>query len=571
MIMRKILLFVLSIALLAGCSDDFLDTQNLTQKNSQNFPANADEANQALTGIYSLLPSFGAMSHIVMLSELRSDDRFGGGGQNDRDPQAIDVFRVTNTNLHKSAWTTYYKGIFRCNTLLAGLNNAKWTSSAEKAQVFGETSFMRAYYYFDLVRLFGQVPLRTKPTNEAKGKATPEELYAQIALDLKNAIDSLPATKYPMAKKDLGRATKWAAQGLMARVFLFYTGYYQKQSLPLPDGTEITKANVVAWVDQLIAESGHSLLPDFRNQWSYAISNKEKEYAYANTHGLKWADEQGGNSEAIFWINYAPAASTTWGEQVYYSNQLNVYSGLRTMNLMPFGQGWGFLPVNTRFFDEWPAGDIRKSGSILNVKDASEGIVDSYKFGGDMQWQETGFWGKKYIPINVLDAAGKIKNYSVVKYGAPDNMQLFNTQNIVMLRLADVMLMAAELGSANAQKYLDDVRTRAGLASVSATQENIRAERRYELAFEGLRYFDLLRWYGKEAGVEIKKNSLGAKIFNMGVETTIENDKSAYFNMIDQRVRDTGGFLMIPADEVSLSEGALEQNPGWTNSADYMF
>ncbi|MGE5393125.1 MAG: RagB/SusD family nutrient uptake outer membrane protein, partial [Candidatus Saccharibacteria bacterium] len=192
--------------------------------------------------------------------------------------------------------------------------------------------------------------------------------------------------------------------------------------------------------------------------------------------------------------------------------------------------------------------------------------------GADMQWQETNFIGKKYIPINVINNGVK-ENYSRRLYpGMPDNFMLNNTQNIIILRLADVMLMGAELGSGRAQQYMDAIRTRAGLPSVAPTLENIQQERRYELAFEGIRYFDLLRWYGKEAGVHIKQDKNGATIYNIGIKTTINQDRGAnYFETIDQRVRDTGGFLMIPQDQIDLSKGVLKQNPGWVNAGDYMF
>ena len=150
-------------------------------------------------------------------------------------------------------------------------------------------------------------------------------------------------------------------------------------------------------------------------------------------------------------------------------------------------------------------------------------------------------------------------------------MQLWNTQNIVLLRLADVLLMGAELGGSNAQHYMDLVRERVQLPSLLPSLENIQNERHWELAFEGLRYFDLLRWYGKEAGAEIKKNESNATIYNMTVETSLEATPGGIFNDIEKRVRDTGGFLMIPDDQIQLSNGKLIQNSGWTNSSETMY
>jgi hypothetical protein len=118
---------------------------------------------------------------------------------------------------------------------------------------------------------------------------------------------------------------------------------------------------------------------------------------------------------------------------------------------------------------------------------------------------------------------------------------------------------------------MDRVRSRSKLPSVPVTLDNIKNERRWELAFEGIRYYDLLRWYGAEAGVIIKQNETGATIYNMAAQTSINASDNGVFANIDQRVRDTGGFLMIPDDQVKLSVGKLEQNAGWINSGDIYY
>ena len=129
-------------------------------------------------------------------------------------------------------------------------------------------------------------------------------------------------------------------------------------------------------------------------------------------------------------------------------------------------------------------------------------------------------------------------------------MQLWNMQDEVLIRFADILLMGAELGSANAQNYLDRVRTRAGLGSVPPTLENIKRERRHELAFEGLRYFDLLRWHDIEAAFA-EANNIPVK--NIGVDEIYT---------VTYRP-ETGGFLPIPESQVRLSNGVMKQNTGW--------
>lgn len=582
--MKKLHSFlIIAILLIVGCKENFLDTENLVSKSSENFPGTPVEAQQALAGAYTILPPvIAGFPGIMFNAEAMSDDRFGGGGQNDRPPQAISYFRTTDVNLMAPEWSQYYQGIFRINSLLKSINLPKWESAQQRQQVKGEAHFLRAFFYFDLARQFSSpevvdghqltVPLVLSPSPVNNPRAPEDSLYAHIAYDLKLAIDSLPDTPLTPAWKNtnLGRASKWAAEGLMARIFLFYTGYYQKTDLPLPGGGSITKAQVISWVDDLVDRSGAALLKDPRNMWPYTIDSTT--YGYVKENHLKWVGEEN-NTESIFEVVYTGLISSVWNEQTHYANSFNLNSGIRNPEAqVPFGHGWGFLPVNPKLYDQWPNADIRKKGSIWNVDDPSEGIADQFMKGADMQWQETNFIGKKYIPINVVNNGVK-ENYSRRLYpGMPDNFMLNNTQNIIILRLADVMLMGAELGSGRAQQYMDAIRTRAGLPSVAPTLENIQQERRYELAFEGIRYFDLLRWYGKEAGVQIKQNETGAAIFNIGVRTTINQDRGAnYFETIDQRVRDTGGFLMIPQDQIDLSKGVLKQNPGWVNAGDYMF
>jgi starch-binding outer membrane protein, SusD/RagB family len=570
--MKKININILLITLLlfAGCSKDFLDTQDLTKKNSSNFPASPDEANQALTGIYNIVPSFGGINSPLLISDIMSDDRFGGGGQNDRDPQAMEYFRVKIPNEYATPWAQCYKGIFRANSLLTSLDKVTWGTSGKQASVFGEASFLRAYFYFDLARMFGTVPLVTAPEPVNNPKATPEELYGQIALDLKNAIDSLDSAPLSSAWKtnNMGRVTKWAAEGLMARVFLFYTGYYKQTELPLAGGGTITKAQVITWVDDLVANSGASLVPDFRNLWPYSIKEATN-YGYAEDNNLQWVTDAG-NTESIFEIAFVGILSDDWGTMNFYNNTLNLFCGHRDPDAkLPFGHGWGFGPVNPNLFDSWPTNDVRRVGSIWREDDPAEG-TDTYTIGADMQWQESTLFGKKYIPINIKYNGSNV-NYSVKLYGSKNDIQLDNTQNIVLIRLADVLLMGAELGGSHAQQYMDMVRTRAGLPSVPATLPNIQNERRWELAFEGIRYFDLLRWYGAEAGTVIQNNESGAVILNMKNPTTINESDNGLWANIAQRVRETGGFLMIPDDQITLSGGVLVQNPGWTNSADIYY
>ena len=135
-----------------------------------------------------------------------------------------------------------------------------------------------------------------------------------------------------------------------------------------------------------------------------------------------------------------------------------------------------------------------------------------------------------------------------------------NIQDLILIRFSDVLLMAAELGAPNAQQYLDRVRNRVGLVSVPVTLENIKAERRFELAFEGVRYYDLLRWHDEDL---ITINQTGIVTYNRRGQANAET-KSITFR------KETGGFLPIPQTQIDLSGGVLTQNAGWEGGDIYL-
>lgn len=547
--MKKICIYLLSMIMLAACSD-FLNTEDLTQKNSSNFPKTPEDINA------SLLSAYAAMGEITdpywqnffLLSEIMSDDRFGGGSSVDRMILAVNEYKKSQDNMYAGLWSKYYKGIHRVHFVLESLDKVNWENEGQKNKIVGQAHFLRGYMYFDLCRLFGTVPLILSTQATSQPKASTDELYACIFSDLKKAVELLPATSLkdiPASERSL--ATKWAAEALMAKAYLFYSGYYKKETVQFTDGSALNKQQVVAYIDDCISNSGHSLISDFRNLWPYAYSNKE--YGYAKDNKLDWIGEDGANTETVFAWKYSPLGGD-------FTNRVNLYFGIKGQDQIPFGKGWGFGTVNPQLYAGWPDGDLRKQASIYNVDDPSEGTT-GFIWNGENNQQETGFWQKKYIPINVRSASGSVVNYSCVLYGATTNFQQNNTQDIVMIRFSDVLLMAAELGLPGGQGYLDEVRARVGLPSVPATLDNIKKERRYELAFEGIRYHDLLRWGDAEKEIN-KITNVPARTLNVQTPVTV-------------RFRpETGGFLPIPENEILLSNGMLEQNPGWT-AADALY
>lgn len=524
-----------------SCGDSFLDTEPLTQKVNTNFYQTPGDIERAKIAIYSVLAPAEVSRASFLVSELMSGERLPGGGPDDQFALAIGQFKNYENDMYLPTWSRNYTGIFRANMLLSSLEQVTFENEQQANKAEGEARFLRAYFYFDLAKMFGTVPLVLKTEPENLPKATADELFAQIAEDLKIAIEKLPSTPY--TTNDIGKVTKWAAEGFMARAFLFYTGFYKKDALPLPEGGSVTKQDVITYVDDCIANSGHELVPEFRNMWLYSYNTTD--YAYAADNDLSWLGEEGNNKEAMFSIRYS---STGNWDNTNFCNQMVLFFGWRAQNQVPFGQGWGFGPISPLMWNDWPDSDLRKKGSICDISDESEGI-SGFDWGADNQQHETGLWQKKYVPINeyVDDSP---QNISVRLYNAPTDYQLNNTQETVLLRFADVLLMGAELGSSKQQQYLDMVRSRVKLPSVPVTLENIKRERRFELAFEGIRYYDLLRWGDAEKEINKLKN-IPVKSANKDVlySTTFRPE--------------TKGFLPIPNSQIQLSDGVLVQNEGW--------
>lgn len=554
--MKKIWFYSIIALLLSGC-ENFLDTENLTKKDNSNFPKTAADAETALTGIYALLremtPGEDGQS-FFLTSELLSDDRFGGGGPDDRRMHAVDRLKKVDDNMFADVWKQDYRGIYRCNMLLGSLDAMVWENEDVRKKIEGQTHFLRAYFYFDLCRLFGTVPLITSVDPVNSPRATAEELYALIASDLKTAIEQLPSTKYnPADNAELGKCTKWAAEALLARAYLFYTGYYKQESMPLPEGA-LSKTDVITYLDDCINNSGHDLVGDFRNLWPYSNVYTKKDYKYAQENDLEWVGEEGANVETVFAIRYS--AKATW-DNPWYNNEVCLYSSPREPesldDIFPFGIGWGVGTVNPKLWEEWPSKDLRREASILSV----EKEQPDYVWGCDKQMNETGYWQKKYMAINAYNNDGESVNYSRILYPEIDaDYQLNNTQDLVIIRFADVLLMAAELKRDAGP--LNRVRERAGLEAVPYSDEALRNERHWELAFEGLRYYDLLRW--GIAG-EVLSTQNGVKVLDNMMETRMD------MGDIAQRLEVTKGLMPLPKTQIDLSAGVLEQNPGWGNES----
>ena len=529
---------------LLSCSENFLDVAPQTSILDQNFYKSQADAEMALVGCYDgyQRTSSNGNQSFYITSEVLSDNCFGGTGNTDgRAYQALDRFDIgqspSDNNIFNGTWLDYYAGIFRCNTLLKKIPGIeKWSSNDNatneiaRKRIEGETRFLRAIMYFDLVRLFEKVPLLTEPTTDNVPQADPADTYKLIVQDLMFAAANIPANAYPKANASVndGRATAYAAKAMLARVYLFYTGYYAKDDLG------VTKAQVLAGLEDIIASQEFELIAEFKALWpaaSYvakAADNTLDKTGYAGK----------GNKEVVFAQKFN---NTQDYNGMMDGNRWLVMMGMRNTNAAPYGKGWGGATVSPKLVQAFAAGDKRKAASIIDL--AGEGIEAS--FDKKDQREYTGYTVKKYTPTALPDGTSDT--------GGGNDFQISQDQDFIVIRYADVLLMAAELGAADGLNYLNMVRTRAGLTHRTSFQmADVLEERRFEFALEGIRYWDLLR-----QGLSVAAATIA------GTQSTLSGNSPDEVTILSANITKTRGFMQIPNTQITLSNGVLKQNDGW--------
>jgi hypothetical protein len=391
-----------------------------------------------------------------------------------------------------------------------------------------------------MVRLWGNIPLKLEPVNDNPAQADPSEVYAAIFDDLQYAIDNIPGEDhsklYPSAGQGAGHITKYAAEAIKARAYLYYTGYYGQE----PEG--VTKADVLAGLEDIISNGGYKLVDNFKNLWPAAS-------LVANSDALGWDTEKStyagdNNSEVILAMNFTGTQDYDGNND---SNRWLVMMGIRGMSIAPYHYGWGACTVCPSYLNKFTNGDTRYTASVIDL--ANEGFTDHADYATALadQREYTGYTVKKYTPLGFYDGS------SANKEDGTAGFQETGINSWVIMRYADVLLMAAELGSPNAQSYFDQVRQRAGLSSISATKENIMNERAVEFAFEGIRYWDLLR-----QGVDYAAGVIAAS-----AGTTLSGGVSDEVTISAANIIATKGLSQIPNNQITLSNGVLKQNAGW--------
>ena len=458
-----ILLAAAIVGLLGSCKKDFITIQPKGQFLTQNYYTNRDQAYSGLVAAYDVMrKNAGGFENMICMMNAGSDDNYaGGGGATDgAGIQGFSNYTISAQIIPRSFWSDFYQGVFRSNILLAKLPGTSMDAS-EKARFVAETKALRATYYFYLVRMFKNIPLILDPLAASDinnvTQATPAAVYAQIEKDLTEAIPTLPSTVN--LSTEAGRFTKVAAQAMLGKVYLFENKKTEAATiLAQVNGTTPGQPN----------QYGNKLLAKFSDLWVFTNKfNSESilEASHTNQSNADWG----------FWGSSADegnSAAQMVGPRSYQK------IGPNAPDIYP--SGWSFNPWTQDFYDLMK-NDPRFSATILDVKALAAAGECKYIEG----YMNTGYFLRKMIPMK-----------SDVRTGG-GAVELNFQQNDYIIRLADTYLMEAEaLGAtgARAQALLDAVRARVGLASVPVSMDAIKTERRLELAGEGHRFFDLVRW-----------------------------------------------------------------------------
>lgn len=493
----------------------FLDDKPETALTTGNAYSTAKDAEAAIAGCYNV---FYATDYYqwenVMLSDVRSDNAYPGGN-NEETFYDYDRFILPPGNTHSYAhWRALYNGIARCNVLLNkidGITDPALTAE-RKSQLIGEASFLRAYHYFHLVKLYGGVPLELEsnsadPGKTRKARATEAQVYDQIVADLETALANLPDTyngpagsataNLPSVNK--ARATKGAANAMLAKAWA--------------QRSDRDYAKVLQYCNAVISSpAGYALLANYND-------------VFDGNHDF--------NSESILEIAYEAGNwdASCWGVQLYLAPE----------------DGWQKYCVPTKdlvaAYDA--AGDaVRKNSNILFLtRDANNDPIS---------WPDEN-WNPCQDPNTPIPFNNKQKDPGGWASG----------DNFYLLRLADIILLKAEAQNetgnpGQAASTLNLIRSRVGLAPVTGTSQAqlrtaILLERRLELAFEGHRWDDLVR-----AGVA----TTVMQALNEYTYSCPGGVQSAPVRMDYSQCTQQRWVLPIPSVEMN-NNPLLTQNPGY--------
>ncbi|RZM24625.1 MAG: RagB/SusD family nutrient uptake outer membrane protein [Pedobacter sp.] len=463
----------LAIQLISSCKES-LEVNPSGRITLDNYYKTEADAFAALVSVYDRFgfQASGLYDKIAIM-DVASDDHFAGGGSatDINDLQVVSNYSLSaNVGPQGYLWNRGYSGIFRANTLLSKIVDIPM-DEAKKNRFIAETKALRALFYFDLLRFFENIPIISGVLDPKDlynvEQSNPSDVYAFIEKDLTEAIPNLPAT---VILAEGGRITKGAAQATLGKVYLWQKKYTEAaEQLAIVNGTTPGQAN---------ATYGYKLINNFADLWKPA--NKF-------------------NTESILEVTHSSNSQGGWGDAgASEGNLLSIISGPRGYATLKPGApdyhtGYGFLIVTKNLFDLIHY-DPRNPATVANLDSLKTNGIANYQ----NSYQNTGYFLEKF--------AGRVSTRTTVPSSTVDLNFGYNTYEI---RLADTYLLEAEaLLSSNAAvgagsrayQLLNAVRARVGLNPAPVTLETIEKERRLELAGEGHRWLDLIRW-GKAAAI----------------------------------------------------------------------
>lgn len=606
--MKKIYLMAIAVLFAVGLTscEDFLDSENYTGATNENYPATPSDLNKQLAALYGVMNqiSTNPLETPWFVNYIMSDEGNGAGGTGDVEAHAVGHLMTNKETLYDDIWKQVYVGISRASAVIYGVDAFDWTGNeASRNQMLGEAYFMRGLFYLWGVQFWGDIPAywAIAAPDPCPQLSAETEIMPHILADFTSAANLM--THGATTRGD-GHATKGAAEGMLARAYMFYQGFYKKAgelaSASLPDvafdfeqeaaGSSLSKAQVISYLEDAINNGGYKLVEDFRLLWQYTNELTIQDYAFVadlKEAGKVWAGN--GNEEEMFQVQYMNCNSWNGTIGMGFCNQVELYCGLRCdtdadgranggADTFPFGQGWGQGTINTTLWDDWSDNDPRKKATIANGSDKNGDAEFNIAFATSCS-EETGLYNKKWMCITSMgtDFAGQ-SNYAWWGVWRAQNtdtpspngnsFQGDHFSDIVLLRLADVMLMHSELtGTAD---QMNKVRARVGLPATTYSWKNIKDERRWELAGEGLRFNDLRRWSGKDGGSSCEaatalQRQEGSRVNYCGAWTKMSHGKGVGGSSWAQRYADTDGFLPKPPTQIGIVADAsiLSQNKGW--------
>ena len=436
----KHILFFIAFAL-TSCQD-ILDKEPLGTLDAGSFFQTADDAVQAMNAAYGPLLFNNTNNNFYWgFAELCSDEAVVGGDGSRPGLTELDFFTYTpRTQEFNDFWVLNYKGITQCNTVIEKAPAVEM-DEALKNRILGEAHFLRAYYYFLLAQVFGDVPLLIKltPPDELKVPKMPRaDIYRQIVADCDFAASVLPVQFFG---DDVGRATKGAALALAAKTSLYEKNWDK----------------VLEYVGRVKELNVYALMPDYQDNFRENTQN---------------------NAESVWEIQHSNL-------ELGVGNSLNQWWSSKK-----FSEGYGFAEVTQEYVDAFEAGDPRRRFTVAMNNEDYFGLIYKNSF------SSTKYGPRKYIQADstVTQKADGDINYTAIRYA---EVLLWEAEALAELNRVSEAQVPLEQVRARARAQAADPATALPPVSVTDQQamlEAVRHERHVELGFEMHRFFDLVRW-----------------------------------------------------------------------------